>query len=352
ASSGSAPFTLYNYWQERVPVGSLIGSVAQYGEFGCAVTPDNVYLWSPGGNSAIGGPIMPYLRSLLRNLALEETGATWPRMANPPFNASFYTLYNELHYALSFNAYGVPPQQATPPYPAQATVPVWFGMLLDYNFTTKAWSQQQTPPLTGKLYQIVGPPLTTATYSPIPQQNLLISGTAASPTAQMNYWVAATDVFNQVVYAGAQCQALTALPQPCQVGFPQTPVASGHRPTVRRVRIEYAWDEMSLATESDPVNMVVTLQGTITQNTGLSGGNGVATTQIVSIARTIVLEPPGAVASSGTIEPCLTATAYADMVLSCENPQISLSWTDPSAHQRLLIHRVTAMVNDTKGVMQ
>lgn len=352
AASGIAPFTLYNYWQERVPVGSLIGSVAQYGEFGAAVTPDNVYLWSPGGNTPIGNAIMPYFRSLLRNISLEETGATWPRIQNPSFNAAFYTIYNELHYCLTFNALGVPSQQATPPYPAQATEPVWFGMILDYNFSTQAWTVQQTPPLTGKLYQVIGPPLDSTTFSPIPQQNLLITGTAPAPGTTMEYFVVATDVFNQVVYSGAQCQGLMSQPQPCQVGFPQTPIAAGHRPTSRRVRIEYSWDEMSLATQGSPVNLTITMQGTITQNTGAINGTGIATTTIQSIAKTIQINPPGIIATSGNIQPCLTGTAYADMVLSLENPQVSLSWTDPSAHQRLLIHRVTLMVNDTKGTMQ
>jgi hypothetical protein len=352
ASNGIDPFTLYNYWQERVPVGSMIGSVAQYGEFGAVVTPDNVYIWSPGGNQPIGTPIMPYLRSLLRNISLQETGEAWPRIQNPPFNASFYTIYDELHYSLSFNALGVPPQQATSPYPPQATAPVWFGMLLDYNFATQSWTQQQTPPLTGKLYQIIGPPLTDTTYSPIPQQNLLISGTAASPSSQMSYWVAATDVFNQVVYAGSQCQALSSVPQLCQVGFPQTRIASGHTPTFRRVRIEYSYDEMSCATESSPVDVTISLQGSDTLNTGIANGNGVATTTVQSVLAVITLDPPGIVATTGAIQPFLTANAYADIVLSCENAQVSLSWTDPSAHQRLLIHAVTLLVNDTQGTLQ
>jgi hypothetical protein len=353
AASGVAPFTLYNYWQERVPVGSMIGSVAQYGEFGAAVTPDNVYLWSPGGNTPIGGAIMPYLRSIFRNLSVQAVSTIWPRTLNPAINASFYTIYNELHYCLTFNAFGIPPQQATPPYPAQATVPVWFGMLLDYNFATQAWTQQVTPPLTGKLYQVIGPPLISDVYSQIPSQNLLITGTMPSPSATAaNYFVIAPDVFNQVVYAGAQCQGLASQPQPCQVGFPQTPIAAGHRPAARRVRIEYSWDEESLATAGTPVNLTITMQGTITQNTGATNGNGVASTTIQSISKTIQVNPPGIVATTGNIQPCLTATAYADMVLSVENPQVSLSWTDPSADQRLLIHRVTAMVNDTKGTMQ
>lgn len=352
-SSIDSPYTFYNYWQESVPCGSLPGTVAQYGPISAFVTPDNVDIWIPGSQTPIGIPIMPYLRKLLLNVTLQEIqGNAWPLLQNPPCNATFVTVYNELHYVLTFNVYGVPPQQATPPYPNAATTPQWFGLILDYNFASQSWAQQVTPPLIGELYQIIGPPLTTTAYSAIPQQSFLIAATAASPTSTPGWVVFAPDVFNQTVWAAAQCQGLESQPQPCQVGFPQTPIAAGHRPAIRRVRIEYSWDEMTLATQGVPVDLTVTMQGTITQNTGTPNGNGVATTTIQSISKTISVNPPGIVSGATTIQPCLTATAYADMVLSLENPQISLSWTDPSAHQRLLIHRVTGMVNDTKGTMQ
>lgn len=353
AASGTAPYTIYNYWQEQVPVGAIPGSVAQFGPIAVFITPDNVNVWVPGAQTQIGGAIMPYLRSILRNAALQEIpGNAYPLLQNPPMNSTFYTMYNELHYCLTFNLFGVPPQQAAPPYPNQATEPVWFGLILDYNFQTTAWTQQVTPPLTGEIYQVNGPPLTASTYSAIPTQSIYICGTQPAPGEQAGWIIFAPDVFNQVVYAGAQCQGIESQPQPCKVGFPQSPISAGHRPAVRRVRIEYSMDELSCATETAPVNLTVSLQGTITQNTGATNSTGVATTTLQSISKTIQIQPPGAVATSGTIIPFLTATAYADMVISLENPQVSLSWTDPSAHQRLLIHRVTALVNDTKGVTQ
>lgn len=347
-----SPYSFYNYWQETVPCGGLPGSVAQYGPISVFVTPDNVMSWTPGTQTPIGTPIMPYIRKLLLNASLNEIpNGTFPLLQNPPMNATFLTIYGELHYVLTFNVMGVPPQQATPPYPNQATETTQFGLILDYNFATQSWAQQVTPPLTGEIYQIIGPPLTTTTYAAIPQQNLLIVGTISGTTP--GWLIFATDVFNQNAWSGAQCEGLSATPQQCQVGFPQTPVAAGHRPAVRRVRIEYSFDDMSCATQTAPIDLTVTVQGTITQNTGTTGGDGVATTQIVSIAKTIQIQPPGVTATgSGTITPYLTSTAYADMVLSCENPQVSLSWTDPSAHQRLLVHRVTLMVNDTQGVLQ
>lgn len=296
---------------------------------------------------------MPYLRNILRNAALQViAGNTPPLLQNPPMNSVFYTMYSELHYALTFNLFGVPPQQAAPPYPAQATEPVWFGLILDYNFQTQAWTQQVTPPLTGELYQVNGPPLTASTASLVPTQSIYIVGTQPAPGEQAGWLIFAPDVFNQVVYAGDQCQGLESQPQPCKVGFPQSPISAGHRPSVRRVRIEYSMDEMVCATSTGPVDLTISLQGTITQNTGATNGTGVATTTVQSISKTIQIQPPGAVATSGTILPFLTATAYADMVLSLENPQVSLSWTDPSAHQRLLIHRVTMLCNDTQGTLQ
>lgn len=353
ASNGSAPFTIYNYWQEQVPVGAIPGSVAQFGPIAVFITPDNVNVWVPGAQTQIGGAIMPYLRNILRNAALQViAGNTPPLLQNPPMNSVFYTMYNELHYALTFNLFGVPPQQAAPPYPEQATEPVWFGLILDYNFPAQAWTQQVTPPLTGELYQVNGPPLTASTASLAPTQSILIAGTQPAPGEQAGWLIFAPDVFNQVVYAGDQCQGLESQPQPCSVGFPQSPISAGHRPAVRRVRIEYSMDELSCATATAPVNLTISLQGTITQNTGATNGTGVATTQIVSVSKTIQIQPPGAVATSGTILPFLTATAYADMVTSLENPQVSLSWIDPSAHQRLLVHRVTFCVNDTKATMQ
>ena len=355
AQSGTSPYTFYNYWQERIPVGAIQGTIDQFGPIASFVTPDNVNVWIPGSQTQIGGPIMPYLRKIFLNAALQEiAGAAYPLLQNPPVNASFLTMYNELHFVLSFNIYGVPPQQAASPYPVQAGAPAWFGLMLDYNFASQSWAQQITPPLTGKLYQVNGPPLTTSTYSPIPAQSILIAGIQDEPDAAPGWIVFSPDVFNQLAWAGARCQGLSSLQQVCQVGFPQTPISSGHRPSIRRIRIEYSMDEMSCATETAPVDLRVSLQGTITQNTGASGGNGVATTTIQTISRTIRIQPPGVIAATAgePIVPFLTATAYADMVLSLENPQVSLTWTDPSAHQRLLIHRVTLLVNDTKGTMQ
>ncbi len=353
AQSGGAPFTIYNYWQEQVPVGAIPGSVAQFGPIACFITPDNVNVWLPGAQTQIGGAIMPYLRNILRNAALQEiAGNSYPLLQNPPMNATFYTMYNELHYGITFNLYGVPPQQAAPPYPQQAAAPAWFGLILDYNFQTQAWTQQVTPPLTGELYQVNGPPLTTSTYSQIPTQSILIAGTQPAPGEQAGWLIFGGDVFNQAIWGGDQCQALESVPQPCYVGFPQSPISPGHRPATRRVRVEYSMDELACATSTAPVNLTISLQGTITQNTGPTNGNGVATTQVVSVTKTIQIQPPGASGTSGLVVPYLTATAYADMVLSCENPQVSLSWTDPSAHQRLLIHRVTLLTNDTQGVLQ
>ncbi len=354
AATGAAPFTFYNYWQSTVPVGAILGTVAQWGGVGAFVTPDQVNLWQPGGLQAIGGPVMPYLRLLMNSIALQQTGALWPRSLNPPVNACFYTIYNELHYALVFNAFGVPPVAEVPPYPTQATVPQWFGLILDYNFQSSAWTQQVTPPLRTGLYQVNGPPLSSGSYSQIPQQSLLIAATLPSRGAQESYFTIATDVFHQMAWSGAQCQGLQSLPRQCSVGFPQMPLSAGHRITVRRVRIEYSWDDMSLATGAQPVTMTVTLQGTITQNTGTSGGNGVASTSLGSISGTVVIQPPGQIATGvgQQVIPTLTANAYFDGVLSIENPQVSLQWTDPSAHQRLMVHRVSLMALDSKGTMQ
>jgi hypothetical protein len=354
AASGSAPFTFYNYWQEEIQVGAQIGSVAQFGPIACLVTPDNVNIWVPGSQTQIGSKIMPYLRKLLLNLSLQENGnQVYPLLQNPPYNASFYTFYGELHYCLAFQGFGVPLQQWTFPYPPQVQTAQDVGMILDYNFTSQAWTQQITPPLTSKLYMIKGPPLTSASYSLIPTQTFMIASTQASPSAPPAIVVFAPDVFNQNVYATAQCQALSAHPQPCFVGFPQTPISSGHRPAVRRVRIEYSFDELSNAQAAAPVFLTVTLQGTITQNNGVINGQANAQTTIVNKSVTLIIEPPGIIATgSGNIQPFLTATAYADFVLSLENPQVSLSWTDPGSAYRLMIHRVTLMVNDTKGVMQ
>jgi hypothetical protein len=166
--------------------------------------------------------------------------------------------------------------------------------------------------------------------------------------------VFAGDVFNRVMFSAYQCQALASVPQTCQVGFPQTPISAGHRPAMRRVRIEYSWDEMALASGPAPVEIQITMTGTITQNTGASGGNGIATTSIYTKTVTIQVEPPGAVGNALNTAriPCLTVTAYADFVLSVENPQVTIQWTDPSSEQRLLIHRITLLANDTKGVTQ
>ncbi len=357
AASGSAPFTFYNYWQERIPVGGMPGSLDQFGPIACFVTPDNVNIWVPGSQTQIGTAIMPYLRNLLRNVAIKvDPNAVYPLLQDPPFNASFYTFYNELHYALSFNVYGFKPYQATPPYPGQASAPGWFGMILDYNFQTQAWTQQQTPPLTTKLFQINGPPINNGFTPNIPAQTFLVAGTQDSPGVNTGWIVFAGDAFNRNAWGGVPNIAVTCDPQLCQVGFPQTPISPGHRPAVRRVRIEYSVDELSSAGSAGTFNLTVTLQGTVTQNQGVDGGNGIAVTQIVSNSVTITLNPPGLTASGPStnvaVKPYLTATAYADFVLSLENPQVSLSWTDPSSYQRLMIHRVTLLVNDTKGVTQ
>ena len=350
-------FTLYSWWQANVPVGPAVGSVAQYSQIAAFVTPDNVYIWGPGGQQPIGTPIMPLLRGLLRNAAANVSTGGNPYTIVAPFNATFYTIYNELHYCLAFSIRGVPPVQGTPPYPNQPAsgVPVWFGLLLDYNMVSQAWTWQLTPPLGTPLYQVILPPVLAESSPGLPPQNLLISSTIPGGGAnEGNYFVIATDVIDAIVWTPFLSQAAASVPQPCKVGFPQTPITPGHRPANRRVRIEYSMDELSCATQTAPVNLTVTVQGTITQNTGPINGNGVATTIIESVSSTIQIQPPGieSTAGSAPIQPFLTATAYADMVLSCENPQVSLSWTDPSAHQRLLIHRVTLMVNDTKGTMQ
>jgi len=352
SSTTDSPYTFYNYYQESVPCGGLPGSVAQYGPVAIFITPDSVMMWQPGSQVPIGNAIIPYLRNLLRNMNLNEvSGGTYPLLQNPPFNSTFLTIYGELHYVLTFNVYGIPPQQSSPPYPNAIPSPQLFGMILDYNFASQSWAQQITPPLTGALYQIIGPPLTTSTYTAIPSQNILIAGTKAGISGAPEWVVFAPDVFNRSAWSGAQCQGLLSYPQPCQVGFPQTPIASGHRPATRRVRIEYSMDELSCASETAPVNLTVSVQGTITQNTGATNSTGVATTTLYNVSKTIQIQPPGNIVSN-PIVPFLTATAYADEVLSCENPQVSLSWTDPSAHQRLLIHRVTLQTNDTKGTNQ
>jgi hypothetical protein len=350
AASGLGPYTFYNYWQERIPVGAIQGSVDQFGPIASFLTPDNVNVWIPGSQTQIGLQVMPLIRSLLINTEQQIiAGAAYPLIQNPTLNASFYTFYNELHYALIFQMYGVKPGPGD-----QLANPSWFGLLLDYNFASQAWSMQIVPPLTTKLFQVNGPPITETTFSGVPSQSFLIAGSQEGPNAPTEWVVFAGDVFNRVMFSGYQCQALASVPQPCQVGFPQTPISAGHRPAVRRVRIEYSWDEMALASGPAPVDLEITMTGTITQNTGSSGGNGVATTSIFSKTVTIQVEPPGAVgnALATAIIPCLTATAYADFVLSVENPQVTLQWTDPSAEQRLLIHRITLLCNDTKGTTQ
>lgn len=355
AQNGTSAFTLYNYWQENIPVGAIPGTVAQYGPISAFVTPDNVDIWIPGQQTQIGAPVMPLIRKLLLNAQLQGiSGASWPLIQNPPVNSTFLTIYGELHYVLTFNIYGVPPQQFAPPYPDQISTPQWFGLILDYNFASQSWAQQVTPPLTTQLYQVNGPPLTTDSFPLVPPQSILVGGTQANPDSAPGLIVFGPDVFNQLVWVGDQCQGLESQPQQCQVGFPQTPISPGHRPANRRVRIEYSMDEMTCATQTAAVDMTVSLQGTITQNTGSPGGNGVATTTIQTISKTIQIQPTGVIAAAegNPVVPFLTATAYADMVLSLENPQVSLSWTDPSAHQRLLVHRVTLVCNDTKGTFQ
>jgi hypothetical protein len=122
---------------------------------------------------------------------------------------------------------------------------------------------------------------------------------------------------------------------------------------VRRVRIEYSIDELTCSQEALPVEITVSVQGTITENTGPVNGAGVAYSSPWSVSKTITLQPLGIIGEQvSDILPFFTSTAYADMGISLENPQISLSWTDSSVDSRLLIHRVTAVVNDTKGVMQ
>jgi hypothetical protein len=358
AQNGTSAFTLYNYWQATLPVGALPGTVAQYGPITAFVTPDNVNLWVPGSQQQIGTPVMPLIRNIYRNAqyqVLSGIPVSPPLTQNPPVNASFAVVYGELHYLLAFNIYGVPEQQASNPYPNQIGNPQWFGLILDYNFASQSWSQQQTPPLTTPVYQVTGPPLTTTSPPQMPQQSLLIAGTQANPSSAPGWIVFGTDVFNQLAWNGVQCQALMSQPQPCKVGFPQTPISSGHRPANRRVRIEYSMDEFSCATGGAPIDLTVSIQGTITQNVAaVNSSNASFQSNLYSYSTTIQIMPLGVVAETAgqPIVPFLTSTAYADIVISCENPQISLSWTDPSSHQRLMIHRVTLQTNDTKGVMQ
>ena len=355
ASSGTAPFTFYNFWQERIPVGAMLGTLDQFGPIAAFVSPDNVNVWVPGSQSQIGTPIMAYLRSLLRNMTMQEDpNAAYPLLLNPPSSASFYTLYNENHYALSFNVFGVPPQQLAPPYPNQIAAAEWFGLILDYNFASQAWTQQLTPPITGRLYQVSGPPLTQADFTQIPPQTFLVAGTQPNgPGSQAGVLVFAPDVFNRLVFATQQCLGQSSVPQPCKVGFPQTPIASGHLLAVRRVRIEYSMDEMSVANQTAPVNLTVSLQGTQTTNTATANGTAIFTTTPYTESVTIQIDPIGAIGvnSADAVVPFLTSVATADFTLSIMNPQVSLSWTDPSAYQRLLVHRVTIQVNDMQGAL-
>jgi hypothetical protein len=353
ASSGTAPFTFYNFWQERIPVGALLGTLDQFGPIAAFVSPDNVNVWVPGSQSQIGTPIMAYLRSLFRNMTMQEDpNAAYPLLLNPPSSASFYTLYNENHYALSFNVFGVPPQQLAPPYPNQIAAAEWFGLIVDYNFSSQAWSQQVTPPITGRLYQVSGPPLTQADYTQIPPQTFLVAGSQPNgPGTQAGVLVFAPDVFNRLVFATQQCLGLSSNPQPCMVGFPQTPVAGGHTPAIRRVRVEYSMDEFSCGSQAAPATLTISMQGVNCTNN--AGPNTTANfiSSLQSVSTQVILNPIGAIGvnSANPVVPFLTAVAYADFTLSIQNPQISLSWTDPSAHQRYLIHRVTPMLDDTQG---
>lgn len=357
SSSGTSSFTFYNWWQENIPVGALMGSTAQWGEFGAFITPDGVVLFTPGGNQAIGLPISPYIRALLKNNSMSQpvSGAMFGETCWN-LNSFFYTAYGELHYCANFYFFGIPPVQNTQPYPAVQAAS-WYSLFLDYNFASQSWAQMQYPPVYCPLYQVIGPPAALSpTQDGIPSQNLLIGASKpeiGNNSTQATIFCIATDVFPKALGYPSQAQSSTG--QACKVGFPQTPIAAGHRPATRRVRIEYSWDELSLVTENPGVTMTVTLQGTITQNTGPINGGAVFTTTLYNENVQIILQPPGIVyppGGTGSLVPELTCSAYADFTLSCENPQVSLSWTDPSAEQRLLIHRVSLIINDTKATMQ
>ena len=318
SNAGLQPFIWYHLWASPQGVGAVDNTVAQYGEVSCFLSSDNVYSISlSGGVQQIGSKIISKINTSNRSIGaylLEVNPNTMGTPYTYHFFASFVVMGGQLHYLLNYSwSYN---NQFAPEIAAGAYV-------YDLNVGEQSWHlwdlTQYVPQASGdstftgfttpivQVYEVDAVTITGGFFYSYAPVFILCGGTSVGETLNPVFQfipLRSTTAIWQQIYAQvlAPLYPTIEMPQTTLVFRGET-VSSGHKITLRRVRIQ-----------ADNVANVVSQQTSQIAQVKAQGENQ------------SILSPPVNLTPKATGAPI--QTYYADAVLSDEVVQVSI--TTPS----------------------